>query len=209
MERQGPEFAFELLSSVDDAIPRGQERIRVALQDVIRFAHYSQDRRQDAGPRVSGRLAPRAALAFSERIRREAELASTVEAGGPVAQMAQDQAAQLRALCEALPSSERRASAMEVFLFPVRHPEFGLPFGITWFHLFPAVRTRAGQLDGMVEDLDPSTLFPSRPPYAPSVRFVRISIELSILLSQLVKLNPSATRGYASPAARIGAYTRT
>lgn len=74
---------------------------------------------------------------------------------------------------------------MEVFLFPVRHPEFGLPFGITWFHLFPAVRTRATQLDAMVEDLDPSTLFPSRPPYAPWVRFVRISIELSILLSQL------------------------
>lgn len=35
VDKQGPEFAFELLSAVDSAIPRGQERIRLALKDVI------------------------------------------------------------------------------------------------------------------------------------------------------------------------------
>ncbi len=36
VERQGPEFVLDLLRSVDAAIPKGQERIRVAFQDVIK-----------------------------------------------------------------------------------------------------------------------------------------------------------------------------
>lgn len=36
VERQGSDFVVALLSSVDAAIPRGQERIRVAFQDVIK-----------------------------------------------------------------------------------------------------------------------------------------------------------------------------
>lgn len=35
VEKQGPEFVFNLLSSVDGAIPKGQERIRSAFQEVI------------------------------------------------------------------------------------------------------------------------------------------------------------------------------
>jgi hypothetical protein len=35
VDRQGPEFVFDLLSSVDAAIPRGQERIKVAFKEVI------------------------------------------------------------------------------------------------------------------------------------------------------------------------------
>ncbi|MGH2682727.1 MAG: hypothetical protein ACRDIX_05790 [Actinomycetota bacterium] len=36
VERQGADFAFDLLSSVDAAIPKGQKRIQVAFQDVIK-----------------------------------------------------------------------------------------------------------------------------------------------------------------------------
>jgi hypothetical protein len=36
VEKQGVDFAFDLLSSVDSALPRGQERIRGALRDVIK-----------------------------------------------------------------------------------------------------------------------------------------------------------------------------
>jgi hypothetical protein len=35
IERQGPDFVFELLSSVDAAIPKGQERIQVAFREVV------------------------------------------------------------------------------------------------------------------------------------------------------------------------------
>lgn len=35
VDKQGADFAFQLLSAVDSAIPRGQERIRLALQEVI------------------------------------------------------------------------------------------------------------------------------------------------------------------------------
>jgi hypothetical protein len=36
VERQGADFAFDLLSSVDAALPRGQERIKGALRDVVK-----------------------------------------------------------------------------------------------------------------------------------------------------------------------------
>jgi hypothetical protein len=36
VEKQGVDFAFDLLSSVDGALPRGQERIRGALRDVVK-----------------------------------------------------------------------------------------------------------------------------------------------------------------------------
>lgn len=35
VEKQGPDFVFELLSSVDAAIPKGQERIQLAFKDVV------------------------------------------------------------------------------------------------------------------------------------------------------------------------------
>ncbi|MEX2645880.1 MAG: hypothetical protein WD249_06430 [Gaiellaceae bacterium] len=35
IDKQGPEFVFSLLSGVDSAIPKGQERIRTAFQQVI------------------------------------------------------------------------------------------------------------------------------------------------------------------------------
>ncbi len=132
---------------------------------------------------------PAPTSAFGDRIRREREAEAGVESaeheGDVVAEILKEQASQLRALFERLVPSEREASAREVFRFPVHHPEFGLPVGIAWLHLLPAVRTRSAQLDAVVEQLDPSALFPSSPPYASWIRFVRLSIELSILLSQL------------------------
>jgi hypothetical protein len=112
---------------------------------------------------------PNSLASLQERVQRdEREWASLlVDSEENLSSVLGENIESLREFCEGIYPVVGKMSARDILGFPFNHPEFGLPSGFkSWLSLC-GIRGLAARLESLVHEVEPSSLLPQKPPYAP------------------------------------------